>query len=126
MNVINHHVTFNNATLLLSSQFVKDRAKLFSDLSKQDLTPILRNKDEMVLTIPPRMGQALISVFHLLLLRCSFINLPQKHFTPATLKALRVALVKPVAYLNFELAFLLKQPLARNGPGVQMRICTPL
>src|SRR5262245_50997234 len=103
MDMIGQDMPFHNLTLFLARQRVKDRPQLPPDLPVQLPAAPLGNKHEVVLAVPFRMRQALISVFH----RSSFgflIKPPEEDRTiPASVKPLRVALVEPVAYPSVQL-----------------------
>src|SRR5436305_11108175 len=97
MYMIGHDVSFDDLTLFLPRQFVKDRAEFLTHVPEQ-LLASFGHKNNMVLAIPRRVGQALIRLVH------SSSPLGRAHqaakgeLTPGTLKAVQVSLVEPVAY----------------------------
>src|SRR5262249_33680568 len=103
MDMIRHHMSLKDLALFLARQGMEDRAQLPPDLPIQLAAAALGNKHEVVLAVPFRMRQALISVFQ----RSSFGSLikpPEEDRTiPASVKPLRVALVEPVAYPSVQL-----------------------
>ena len=55
MHMIRHHVAFNDAACLLTSQRMEDGAEGFPHLALQVLASPLGDKHDMILAIPPRM-----------------------------------------------------------------------
>jgi hypothetical protein len=93
-------MSFNDSAFLLASQFVKNRSQEFADLPEHHLASIFGREHNVILAVPLGMGKALIQFGHTTL-SYGFASPSHRgsYFTPATLKAGRVALVKPVAYL---------------------------
>jgi hypothetical protein len=56
MNVVWHQVTFYYSAFFLSSQLVKDFAKVFANFSKQSLSASFGDKYNVIFAIPFRMG----------------------------------------------------------------------
>src|SRR5262249_38226278 len=104
MDMIGQDMPFDDLTLLLARQRLKDRAQLPAELPLQLATAALRNTHKVVRALPFRMRQALITVFQ----RSSFgclIKPPEEDRTiPASVKPLQVALVEPVAYPSVQLS----------------------
>jgi hypothetical protein len=102
MHMIRHQMSLHNATLFLTGQFMKNRSQKLSNVPKHHLAAIFRDKDNVILAVPLGMRQALIQFRHcFFLLRMYGSSHRRRYFTAGTLKAFRVALVKPVAYLRY-------------------------
>src|SRR5262249_59015821 len=115
-------MAFNDATLLLAGQLMKDWPQGFANVVKEGFPSSLRDEYNMILAIPTGMRQALIGVRHGVLLRCALIKPPEEHSTPGSLKAVLVSLVEPVAYLkdrvreSFPISYIAKErPLILRG-----------
>jgi hypothetical protein len=100
LDMIQHHVTFNDAAVLLPSHCVEDRSKSFAHGPKPHLASPFGHKHHLILALPSRMRQALRGIRHGVLLSGGLIKPPGENSTPGSLKAVLVSLVEPVAYLK--------------------------
>jgi len=53
MDVIGHQMPFHDPTVLLSRQLMHDISQILTDLAEDRLLPVLRDEDDMKLTLPP-------------------------------------------------------------------------
>jgi hypothetical protein len=60
MDVIGHHMAFDDPAFLLPGQLMEDWTELTTNLPKQLLTAPFRNKHDVIFAISARMRQALI------------------------------------------------------------------
>ena len=67
-DVIGHDMPLDNLTLFLARQRMEDRSQLPSHLAIQLPSPSFRDKNYVILALPAGMRQALIAVFHDVLL----------------------------------------------------------
>jgi hypothetical protein len=100
---VRQQMLFPYPSFFLTCQFMNDRSKFVSDLPEDNLSAPLGDKDLVILAISLAVGRTLIRFGHRILLRCAHSSNHREDSTPATLKALQVSLVEPVAY-QFELA----------------------
>lgn len=63
VDVIRHQMPLDNSGSLVSSKFVQDLAEVPSQGAEDLFLPSFRDKDHMVLTVPPRVTQTLV-LFH--------------------------------------------------------------
>ncbi len=52
VNMIAHHMTFNDGAVFLLGQFVEDRSKKLSDLAIEFLFTVFGDEDHMILAVP--------------------------------------------------------------------------
>jgi hypothetical protein len=137
MDMVWHQMTFHDSTLLLAGQFMKNRPQKLANFAKHHLAPIFGHKNHMVFAVPLGVRQALIEFRHcFVLLRMYGSSHRGRYFTAGTLKACRVALVKPVAYLRYSVSSTspgpfsqfwekgsewLEVPLPKLGEGFRVR-----
>ena len=57
MNVIRHHMPFNDPALFLTRQFMEDRTQFATNLAKQLVPTSFGYEDDVVLAIPARMSR---------------------------------------------------------------------
>src|SRR5262249_56273811 len=81
MDMIGHDMALDNLTLFLARQRMEDGTQVPPNLARQLPPPSFRDKDYMILALPAGMRQALIIVFHSVLL--SFPHqTPPPHLLP--------------------------------------------
>lgn len=79
MHVIWHQMTFNDLAFFLPGQCVKDRAKLPVYFPIKSLAAIFGDENNMIFAIPLRVGQALVSTVHFVLLLVCLIKPPNEN-----------------------------------------------
>jgi hypothetical protein len=79
MHVIWNQMTFNDLAFFLPGQFVKDLAKLPAYFPIKRLAAIFEDENNMIFAIPLRVGQALVSTVHFVLLLVCLIKPPNEN-----------------------------------------------
>jgi hypothetical protein len=79
MHVIWHQMTFNDLAFFLPGQLVKDWAKLPAYFPIKRLAAIFGDENNMIFAIPLRVGQALVSTVHFVLLLVCLIKPPNEN-----------------------------------------------
>jgi len=72
-------MTFKDLAFFLLSQFVKDQAKLLANFPIERLAAIFGDENNMIFAIPLRVGQALVSTVHFVLLLVCLIKPPKEN-----------------------------------------------